>query len=69
MLPAQAPLWDASGWISEISLTGQLLYALIGYEATPTPLQIIFYLLTLGLAGFLAWLGARKHTDRNPVPG
>jgi high-affinity iron transporter len=67
MLPMQAPLWNASGWISEVSLTGQLLYALIGYEATPTPLQIIFYLLTLGMTGFLAWLGAREHADGNLV--
>lgn len=38
-LPAQLSLWDSSGWVSESSLTGQLLYALIGYEATPTPIQ------------------------------
>ena len=38
-LPAQMPLWDSSGWLAEDSVPGQLLYALTGYEATPTPLQ------------------------------
>ena len=42
-LPAQLPIWDSSGWISESSVTGQLLYALIGYEATPTAIQAGFH--------------------------
>jgi len=42
-LPSQLPLWDTSEWLSENSVTGQLLYALIGYEATPTALQAFFY--------------------------
>jgi high-affinity iron transporter len=42
-LPAQAPLWDSSAWVAEESVTGQLLYALIGYEATPTPIQALAY--------------------------
>lgn len=43
-LPAQLPLWDTSEWLSERSALGQLLYALIGYEATPTALQFSLYL-------------------------
>ena len=42
-LPSQLPIWDSSEWLSEHSVTGQLLYALIGYEATPTALQASFY--------------------------
>jgi high-affinity iron transporter len=42
-LPSQAPLWNSSGWVAENSITGQLLYALIGYEATPTPIQATAY--------------------------
>jgi high-affinity iron transporter len=42
-LPSQLPIWDSSGWLSENSVTGQLLYALIGYEATPTALQASSY--------------------------
>lgn len=46
-LPSRAPLWDSSGWISEHSVTGQLLYALIGYEATPSSIQAAVYLASL----------------------
>lgn len=42
-LPSRLPLWDSSGWIAETSVTGQLLYALVGYEATPTAIQAGFH--------------------------
>ena len=42
-LPAQLPVWDSSSVIAEDSVTGQLLYALVGYEATPTAIQAGFY--------------------------
>jgi high-affinity iron transporter len=32
-------VWDSSSILSEDSLIGELLYALVGYEATPTPIQ------------------------------
>ncbi|MFQ5633994.1 MAG: FTR1 family protein [Gammaproteobacteria bacterium] len=42
-LPAQLPLWNTSGWLPESSIVGQLLYAVIGYEATPTPIQTLIH--------------------------
>lgn len=42
-LPSQLPLWDSGGFISEYSVTGQLLYAVLGYESTPTPNQASLY--------------------------
>lgn len=42
-LPSQRPLWNTSSWIPEPSIPGQLLYALIGYEAMPSPLQVSIY--------------------------
>jgi len=42
-LPSQAPLWNSSDLVAEDSITGQLLYALVGYEATPTPIQAAAY--------------------------
>jgi len=42
-LPSQQALWNTSSWIAEPSIPGQLLYALIGYEATPSPLQVSIY--------------------------
>jgi len=56
-LPSQLPLWDSSQWLSERSISGQLLYALIGYEATPTPLQVVIYLASLFIAGVVAISG------------
>lgn len=46
-LPAQHHLWDSSSWLAEDSLMGQLLYALLGYEATPTALQLAAYICGL----------------------
>lgn len=42
-LPAQRTLWDTSSLLSETSLMGQLLYAVMGYEATPTANQAAAY--------------------------
>ena len=49
MVESQLPVWDSSGWISETSVTGQLLYALLGYEATPTLKQLGLYGATLAV--------------------
>tara|TARA_R110002110_G_scaffold318658_1_gene531488 strand:- start:31560 stop:32348 length:789 start_codon:yes stop_codon:yes gene_type:complete len=49
-LPHQAPLWDSSGLISERSFLGELLYAVLGYEATPGALQVALYGGSLALA-------------------
>jgi len=54
-LPAQLPAWDSSSVIAEDSVTGQLLYALIGYEATPTAIQAGFY---FGGAALITLIGA-----------
>ncbi len=52
-LEAQLPLWDVSDWLPEKSVLGQLLYALLGYEATPTATQFSLYLAGLFLPVFL----------------
>lgn len=55
-ISSASPLWDTSGWVQEQSITGQLLYALIGYEATPSAAQVASYLAgaALVLAAFAA---------------
>lgn len=42
-LPYSPQLWDSSAVVQEYTVPGQLLYALIGYEATPSLLQVIGY--------------------------
>jgi len=58
-LPSQYPLWDSSWLVSEQSVTGQLLYALVGYEATPTPIQIIAYASSMVLLVAIALILSR----------
>jgi high-affinity iron transporter len=48
-VPSQYPAWDSSWLVAEGSVTGEVLYALIGYEATPTPLQLIAYVAAVGV--------------------
>ena len=52
-LPSGQPLWNSSHLISEDAMIGQLLYALIGYEAAPSAIQVgtygVFFTLMLVL--------------------
>lgn len=45
-------LWDSSAWLPEDSVPGRLLYALVGYESSPSAAQFVSY-----LAGTAAVLG------------
>jgi high-affinity iron transporter len=44
-LPYSIELWDSSALLPEYSVAGQLLYALVGYEATPSLLQLAGYVV------------------------
>jgi high-affinity iron transporter len=55
-IASQYPLWNTSIWISEGSLIGQLLYALVGYESTPTLTQVLFYISAVGSMVVLTYL-------------
>lgn len=48
-LPYTPQLWNTAWLIEEYSVTGQLLYALVGYEANPSLLQAVSYALAWGL--------------------
>ena len=61
-LPEQTPLWDSSALLAETSVLGQLLYALVGYEATPTPLEVVIYLASLTF--MVAVLGVATFASR-----
>ena len=45
----EASAWDLSDVLSNDSLTGTLLHGVIGYEATPSQLQVVFYVATVVL--------------------
>lgn len=47
LLDSGSPLWDSSFLVDEHSWLGELLYALVGYDSRPAPIQGFFYLLTV----------------------
>jgi high-affinity iron transporter len=62
-LPALAdPLWDTSALLSENSIVGQALHALMGYVERPSGVQVLFFLLTGTTIGVLM-----NRFDRAPA--
>jgi high-affinity iron transporter len=60
-----ARVWDTSALLSDRSLPGQALHALIGYDARPAGIQLAFYFVTAALIlfGMKLW-GKSKPTTR-----
>ena len=58
-------IWDTSDWVSESSTLGKSLYAMVGYEATPSAAQLFAYIL--GMVLVLA-AGAAGKYSRNTNP-
>jgi len=62
-----APIWDSSGFIAEDSLTGQLLYALVGYEASPSAIEVVTYAASISVMALSAIAGrtlfAKRESD------
>jgi high-affinity iron transporter len=70
LLPALAtPLWDTSALLSTTSLFGSILHVLVGYESSPSGMQMLFYAGTLGTILFFAALVKRQHLQQvlNPT--
>src|SRR5438309_11232281 len=63
LLPSLGPrLWDSSTLLSDHSLLGQTLHALVGYDARPAGVQVVFYVVTGALIaiGIRVWGRPRK---------
>jgi high-affinity iron transporter len=60
-LPAGMPLWDTSRPLSEHSISGQMAYAVFGYESTPTAVEMSAYAGALVLLLISQWLSARRR--------
>lgn len=56
-------LWDTSGLLSDRSLLGQTLHALVGYDARPAGVQVVFYIVTGAVIaiGMRVWGKPRKR--------
>ena len=57
-------IWDTSWLLSEGSLFGRMLHALIGYTERPTELQLMVYIGTLFLMGLLMRLARYSPRER-----
>jgi high-affinity iron transporter len=65
VLPSLAtPLWDTSALLPQTSVAGALLHSLVGYEARPAGMQIVFYLVVLIAIG----AGMRWVDNHRPPP-
>ncbi|WP_439134344.1 hypothetical protein [Pseudomaricurvus sp.] len=42
-IPSTEPVWNISHFLPESSIVGQLLYAIFGYEASPTWVEVLIY--------------------------
>ena len=58
LLPSLAtPLWDTSALLPQTSIAGTLLHSLVGYEARPAGMQMLFYVLVLiTIAAGMKWV-------------
>lgn len=68
LLPALgARIWDTSALLSDHSVVGQSLHALIGYDARPAGIQLLFYVVTAGLIiwGMRIWGNTKSTTSQS----
>jgi len=59
-----SPLWNSTWLLDNGSLTGRVLHTLIGYEAMPSGIQVVFYVATIALI----LVGMRLVRNRPPTP-
>ena len=54
-------LWDTSALISNNSIAGEVFGTLIGYDAKPAGMQVVFYVVALVLILAGMWWAKQKH--------
>jgi high-affinity iron transporter len=62
-----APLWDTSNILSQSSAAGTLLHGLIGYDAQPAGMQLLFYVIVMvAIASGMFWVTQRGQDKQVP---
>ena len=65
LIPSLAtPLWDTTALLPTKSLIGSILHVLIGYEAAPSGMQVLFYAGTLAIIVTCSALVKRRQTEQ-----
>lgn len=55
-----ASVWNTSAILTERSIVGQVLHILIGYNQSPSGIQLVFYLSTIVvIGGLMIWINRR----------
>ncbi len=57
--PLGDAVWDTSWLLTDDSLLGKSLHAIVGYSAQPSGVQVLFYATALVVIGGLTWLFGR----------
>jgi high-affinity iron transporter len=60
-------MWDTSDWLTQNSILGRILHALMGYNEQPTQLQVAVYIAVL-LAMFVLMRVASPPRQPHPAP-
>jgi high-affinity iron transporter len=68
LLPALGTsVWDTSWLLTETSVVGKILHALIGYVSRPAGVQVLFYVTTLVVIGLFTFLIGRHPTTAKTI--
>ncbi len=58
-------IWGSSWLLSEDSIVGQILHALVGYSDQPMAIQLVFFAVTLGLlTSIMRWMDFNQKTAK-----
>ena len=68
LLPSLAsPLWDTSSILPQQSVIGMLLHSLIGYDAQPAGMQIVFYVaVVIAITAGMKWVNRPQSLITKP---
>jgi high-affinity iron transporter len=59
------PVWDTTWLLSEKSLPGKVLHTLIGYESRPAGIQVVCYVVVLGVLMLLSYLVSSRPRQKS----
>jgi high-affinity iron transporter len=62
-------LWNSSAWLSQESLIGEILHVLVGYDDSPSAMQLLVFVIALGLMLLLDWYFRADTMKKSPIPG
>ena len=67
ILPSlKSPLWDISGVLPNESAVGAVLHGLVGYDAHPAGMQVVFYVVVaVAIGAGMQWVKSQKPVSRN----